>query len=533
MRVALSVLFVAATAVVAAAADTPKDAAKAPAKAEKVEKPPTPVSPATQAVLDRVAAGDKAALDELTKLAPTVVDELATFLQRTHAASVEDRRGVLASFEAEVPDKKGRFVAPQRKSVKEEKKADELDWLAELQKIEAKTPAVAETIVDVAVIRALAATKDIHAAQVIFNAAFGEETMIYRDEAGRYLRRMEPFCIPALMRESQSRSFDRKRYSNYQLERLDRQEPGKALGAAAGDENLAIAILEVWRATRHREAVHAVWAKVNADSPRIRAKARETWRAYIEGPPPPPAPMKKLQLPGGKLTKKEKPLWLTYRELADNELRKQSNELLGTDYLILDPTLDDSDEGRRPKTAPKIDLVAVTKELFDHYDKLRGEIETKEWAEADAKSKTGDLAGATALLDRLLAANPDHGNKAQMAQVYFAHAKELEAKSKWSEAAAAYSKAHGLAPAGPNAVQALAAHHYTLGKALEAQGKDGGPDYRKAFSLNPSYAPAKEAAVRTSGGSRPIWMLYAAACAAILGLGLFAAAMVRRGKTAR
>jgi tetratricopeptide (TPR) repeat protein len=115
-----------------------------------------------------------------------------------------------------------------------------------------------------------------------------------------------------------------------------------------------------------------------------------------------------------------------------------------------------------------------------------------------------------------------------MAQVYFAHAKELEAKQKWAEAAAAYSKAHGLATAGPNAIPALAAHHYTQGKALEALGKDGGPDFRKAVALRPDYAPAKEAAVRTSGGSRPLWMLYASVCAAILALGLFAAAMVRR-----
>jgi len=512
-------MFVAAAAVAAFAADATPKAPPAP---------PKPVSAATQAVLDRVAKGDKAAIDELNKLAPTVFAELGTFLQRAHAASIDDRRGVLASFEAAVPDKKGRFVAPQRKSAKEEKAADELDWLAELQKIQAQSPAVGETIADIAVVRALASTKDSAAAQILFDTAFWEETMIYRDEVGRNLRKMEPYCIPALMRESQNRNYDRKRYSNYQLERLDRQEPGKALGAAAGDENLAIAILDVWRATRHREAVHAVWGKVNADSARTRAKAREAWRAYVEGPAPPSAPMKKLQLPGGKLTKKEKPLWLTYRELADNELRKYSNELLGTDYPIVDPTLDDSDEGRRPKATAKIDLVAVTKELFDYYDKLRSDQEAKQWAEADAKSKAGDLAAATAALDRLLAANPDHGSKGQMAQVYLAYAKELEAKQKWPEAAAAYSKAHGLAPAGPNAVQALAAHHYTLGKALEAQGKDGGPDYRKAVALRPDYATAKAAAVRASGGSRPTWMLYGAVCAALLGLGLFAAAMVRR-----
>lgn len=513
----------AASAVVALAADPP------PRSSPAASSPPaTPVSPATQAVLDRIGKGDKAAIGELTKVAPTSVAELGTFLRRAHTASVDERRGVLASFEASVPDKKGRFVVPQRKTAKEEQALDDLDWLAQLQKIQAQSPAVTETMTDVAVIRALSTTQDINAAQILFDSAFWDETMIYRDEVGRYLRKMEPYCIPALMRESQSRNFDRKRYSNYQLERLDRQEPGKALGAATGDESLVMAILDVYRATKHREAVHAVWGKVNADSARVRAKAREAWSAYIEGPPPPPAPMKKLQLPGGKLTKKEKPLWLTYRELADNEVRKQSNDLLGTDYPIVDPTLDDSDEGKRPKTAPKIDLVSVTKELYAYFDKQRTDANAKQWAEAEAKAKAGDLAGATTLLDRLLAANPDHGSKAQMAQVYLAYGKELEAKQKWPEAAAAYSKAQGLAPTGPDAVQALAAHHYTQGKALEAAGKDGGPDYRKAVALRPDYATAKAAAVRVGGGSRPVWMLYAAACAAILGLGLLGAAMVRR-----
>jgi hypothetical protein len=67
-----------------------------------------------------------------------------------------------------------------------------------------------------------------------------------------------------------------------------------------------------------------------------------------------------------------------------------------------------------------------------------------------------------------------------------------------------------------------------LGKAAEAQGKDGGPYYRKAIALRPDYAPAKEAAVRTSGGSKPMWMLYAALIAVVGSLGLFGIAMLRR-----
>ncbi|HEY5950354.1 MAG TPA: hypothetical protein VIV40_32910 [Kofleriaceae bacterium] len=538
MRAALVLAMIAATST--AVADpkvkkpdaSAKDAKAADTKADTPPPPPPPPKPVdakVKAIEDRIAKGDKAAIKELDAIASTNVEDLGNFLSRPHTATVEERRAVLASINAQVPDEKGRFVAPQRKSAKEEKADDNLDWLAELQKLDPATPGLGEVVADVATLRAMSASKEIRAAYLMFDAAFGAETMIYRDEIGRYLRKMHPYSIPALMRESQRRDYDRKRYSNYQLERLDRQEPGKALAAAAGDENLLIAILNVWRETKHREAVHAVWSKVNADSARTREAARAAWHAYIDGKAPPPAPMKKLQLPGGKLTKKEKPLWLTYRELADNELRKYSNELLATDYPIVDPTLDDSDaELKHPKVIPKIDLQQVTKDLFAYYDKLRTDREAKEWGEADAKSKAGDLATATMLLDRLLAANPDHGSKAQMANVYFAYAKELEKKGKWGDASAAYSKAHGLAPQGPNAIDALAAHHYTLGKALEAQGKDGGPDFRKAVALRPNYASAKEAAVRASGGSKPVWMLYAAFLAVLASLGMFAVVMLRR-----
>ena len=97
--------------------------------------------------------------------------------------------------------------------------------------------------------------------------------MIYRDECGRYLRKMEARAIPVLTLESQGDG-DRRRYATYQLERLDRQEPSKALTAATADESLLIAILDAFRTTRHREAVYAVFSYIDQDSPRVRAAAR-------------------------------------------------------------------------------------------------------------------------------------------------------------------------------------------------------------------------------------------------------------------
>jgi len=288
----------------------------------------------------------------------------------------------------------------------------------------------------------------------------------------------------------------------------------------------------VFRTTHHREAVHAVWRRVDADSPRVRATARAAWMDYITGPPPPPAPVAKLSLPGGKKTKKAKPLWLTYRELADNELRKSANELLHEDYPLDDPTLDDTEHEARPV---KVDLEDLTRRLFAYYDGERAKQDAAQWTAAKQKSAAGDLAAATQAVDRMLATNPDrgnrgdHGERAEMARLYLTWGKQLESKHQWAEAAAAYSKAHGLDPGGASATDALAAHHFTLGKALEAQGKDGGPDYRRAVALKPDYAPARSAASEVaSSAGRPTWMLYAAAGVAAVAVLLFAAAMMRR-----
>jgi hypothetical protein len=470
------------------------------------------------------AAARAALITQLDELAPRAIDAIGAFLARPHAISNDDRRNVLKAIKATYPNKNGVFSTPPRQTGKEAKADDDLDWLGALAALDPATPGVGDVIADDVAIRALASTHDIHAAQLIFNAAFGADTMIYRDECGRYLRKMEPASVPALTQESQGEG-DRRRYATWQLERMDRQEPGKALAATTGDEALTVALLDAFRATHHREAVQAVWGKVNADSPRVRAAARAAWMAYVTGPPPPPAPKKKLTLPGGKLAKKETPLWLTYRELADVTLRAAAGELLHEDYPAPDP--------ENNKKGVSIDLEDVTKRIFAYYDAERVKRDSGEWAAAKAKADAGDLAAATTMLDRLLAGNADFGagpDRPAMAKVYFAWGKQLEGKAQWADASAAYSKAAGLDPTGPNATNALAAHHFTLGKALEAQGKDGGPSFRRAIALRPDYAPAKTAeklsASATAG--KPVWMLYAAGGAGVLAVLLLAVGLARR-----
>jgi hypothetical protein len=462
--------------------------------------------------IEAASAADRgAALAELAHVAPRAIDGIHRYLRRPHQATLEVRRAVLTQIKANVPDDKGKFADPGRLKLEQVREDDAFDWLAELAKLDPATPGLAETYTDIAAIRALADTREVRAGAAILDVCFAAETMIYRDECGRRLRAMAPHSIPSLTIASQSRDPAKRRYATYQLERLDRQDPAKALAAAAGDEDLRIAILDAFRTSRHREAVHAVLATINDEAPRVRAAARRAWLGYVTGRPPPPAPKKKLQLPGGKLAEEETPLWLTYRELADSDLRKLAAELFAEEY----------------RETEKIDLEAISKRIFSHYDQQRAERDRTLFADAKAKAAAGDLAAATVIFDQLLAQDPERGERPEMAAIYLAQARTLEKAEDWAAAASAYSKAHGLDPAAAGAKDALAAHHYTLGKALEKAGKDGSADFRRAVALKPDYAPAQEAAaaVETSGLR---WLLYAAALAALGAAVLFGVGMSRR-----
>jgi hypothetical protein len=477
----------------------------------------------------RLAAADEAAaLDLLRKVSTAAnaqdrltaaqqlsdlgeIDAIASFLLRTRSDAAPLRAAVLVSINAPVPDKSGRFSTPNRvQDAQVQAQEKELDWLAELARLDLSTPGLGEVMADVAALRALGRRREAKAAQAIFDAAFAPDTMIYRDECGRQLRAMHPFSIPTLTIESQGKA-DRRRYATYQLERMDRQEPGKALIAAANNEDLEIAILDAFRATRHREAVYAVLSKIDDDSPRVRAAARAAWMEYVTGRAPPPAPKKFLALPGGKLDNKESPLWLTYRELADHELRKKASELLGEEY---------------PERA-KINLEAVSKQLFAHHDGLRQEREQAQLLEAKQLAQRGDLAGATALIDQFLVLSDDRTAAADLAAIYLARGKQLEAEQNWQGASAVFSKAHALAT-GDASTKALAAAHMATGRALKAQGKDGALQFKLAADIDPSYLPAKQAIAEAQ--QRPQWMLIAGSILLALAAVAFVVGMKKRGQ---
>jgi len=460
------------------------------------------------------AANAATKLGELAAASADVITALEQHLARERSSTDDERRAALGQIGAEVPDEKGRFRIPGRGV---EAADPNLDWLTALVALPAGTPGLGDLVSDVAAIRALAASDRFAAGDVIFNYAFTAAGEAYRDECGRYLRKMAPTSLPGLIRGSRAKH-SKGRYARYQLERLDRQSPPKAL-LYAPDERTRVAILAAWNDVHHPDAVQTVLATVDDVNPAVRAAARKTWLGYVTGKAPPEAPKRKLVLPGGKLSDEEMPLYLNYRELATIELKRVYEEVLGK--------------------KPRGGLKQLSDELFSHYDGKRATELIARLDEARSLAEAGKLAEATAIFDTVLRDHPDHEDRAAMGELYFAYAESLAGEAKWIKASVAYAKAAELAPAGANAKAARAGRHYARAQVIAASGGDPSAEVEKALEILPDHPGASKLADRgapppTAGGAvteppvRPSWMLYLGVLTGLIAIALAVVAIRRR-----
>ena len=497
--------------------------------------PPTAQPLVQQLQAARSPADRKAAVEALVALDPQPVPELAAILLRTRTSSDADRRALLSAQKFDVPDEKGHFANPARQTEAQEKANDELSWLAPLYKQPA-SPALSDVLVDLAVIRALAASQTSAAAKAILDFAFTPDGIAYRDECGRFLRRMSPWSLPSLILAAKGWHVDasKRRYARYQLERLDREAPRKALNDATTDD-LKVEILNAFAQSKYREAVYAVLDTVDDPSPEVRKAARAAWMEYATGKPH-FVPKEKLKLPGGKLTDKPVPLWLDHRELADIAIRRRLEELTGKKPPPLPglarlgaALLTQYDERRKKRfdQSLKADLTKRTDELFAYYDAQRKQKLDQELDATLAAAKTGPLKDAAERLDSILVQAPDYARRGEMADVYLRYGKELAAAGKWHDAASEFGKANAVAPSGPLAEQAMSLHHEARGHALEQQGKSGADELAHAHEIKTTLGGSPRAA---DGGSRS-WMLGFGIAGGIAGMVLVALgfALRRRG----
>jgi hypothetical protein len=495
--------------------------AEKPDAAKPADTAPTPPPVDTTAVdaelaALRAAAPGQARLDAAARLLVedrTRAPALAAALARPRRSTDAERREILARFGAEVPTPDGRFVATRPERLKRgEKPPEPPDWLAALAAMPESTPAVLESLETVVLLRALAASKAFGAAETILDFAFSPDGLTFRDECGRQLRAMSPYSLPALVRGSQhKKEFGGSlgRYATYQLDRLDKNRPSYAL-AAAPDDEVEVEILNAIADVHHPDAVQAVLERCDAASPQVRRAAREAWAAYVSGPPPPPAPKAKRKLPGGKMSDEELPLYLTYRELARQELIRKMTEL-------------------GQETLKKESEEAISKRLFELFDQRRSATWDATLTEGKALAGEQKWAAAAARFDEILVHEPLYAHRADMAPTYLALGKELADKGEWKPAVIAYEKALSLDATGAAAEKARAEVHYARAQVLRGEGHAAEDELAQALAADPAHGGAKKLLVkekRAEVQGRSGWMLWAgitggALAAVLAGLGLW------------
>ena len=426
-------------------------------------------------------------------------------------------RSALVAIDADLPGKDGTF-----KLKRADKRGDddappvEADWLAALAALPVSDGAT-EAFEMTALIRAIAATHRHEAVRALLDWSFTDLGNLFRDEVGRQIRSMGSTALPGLARAARDRSSTKvallARYANYQLDRMDRQRPSRALGSV--DEQEQVELLRAYGDTRHPDAVVAVLGLVASPSSRVRRMARWATLRYVTGPAPKEAPKRQMKLPGGQLSDKAVPLYFTYREIADVELRKAL-------------------EARDGK-APDADLTPaqLARQLFTSIDEELAEGWRKQLADAQQKRSAGDLAGAIAGYDALLAQEPTFEARGEMAAGYFEYGQALSAKQDWHGAAQAFDKAYSVAPEGPTAKKAEAELAYARGMAARAAGKPGAgaDELARAFALDPGHPGARgvaKAEAQKEAAKDLRWLLALGLGAGIAGLGLLVAYLLRR-----
>ncbi len=406
------------------------------------------------------------------------------------------------------------------------------DFLADLPLADLRA-ARAEALMRVALLHALGnAGKqgEREAVLAVFQFAFVADGL-FRDECGRTLRGMGGNAVPTLIRIYNDRTranAKMRRYASYQLDRMDRLRPQKAI-AAAPDDVVRADILHAYGEVLALDAVEAVLAQVGSRSHRVRREARWAWLRYVDGPPPPPAPKRKRKLPGGKEEAEEKEDYLNYREMAGLALNQSYEQLFGH--------------------APNGTLTPrqVTDEIFAYYDRQREQefeqVFQSAQAHERAESSIAELTLAVNDFGWILANQPDHPRRAEMAAAFaklgeaLAYMAEKQGdSSNLARALGLLRQALILRPDIANFVQICERIHRLDGAQARQRGGDGSADFASAeecLQKNPSVQRLAADVYGKLPQRFGHWRLLSALCI-LFGLSVGALALVlARRKSAR
>lgn len=535
---------------------------------------PPPRADELDALYQRLTGPSKedrlAAATALTKLPPTGLALYAERLRRARTVPADTFRKLILEIWAQVPDpnyaktgnlwtmkpeppwkpqpvKKGE-PRPRRPPPHDPEKAEWISALNDLvldenpvlKDLPERVEARAQAMEAVALLRAIAAAGHAgnpDAVEPLFDFAFDLEG-VFRDECGRAIRSMEAQAIPGLIRRNRMQPskelkglplYRMKRYASYQLDRMDRAQPRKAI-TTAPDDRIRALIIHAYGEARALDAVDAILEQIDAASPRVRAEARWAWLRYVTGPPPPEPPKRKRKLPGGHTESEEKEDYLNYRQMAVLALNRALKDIAGGAPCRSCARLEADGT-----PSAKADAKKMTDEVFAFHDARRAREFEAQWSAAKKKVAAGDLPGAIKEFSYILAHDPGYAGRAEMAPLFYEYGERLFADEQ-PEAGAILRQALALDPASPRAQAAEARVLYLDGMARLDAGLPDPEAFRRAAALDPAFedAHAMAARFRTDGGRKEwvarssLWAMGLSGAMGLVALLLFVRALRRR-----
>lgn len=403
--------------------------------------------PATFAALLDAAA--TAPIDELPAIAEALTHTPASLWPELEARLLADRKGRKADYKAllagiggDVPNRYGHFELAWKRAHGFTVKLSE-DWYGDLLAMSSGRVGKAlrsihrDCVVTASLLRAAAAigrepARTDAVVEALLAAAYVHEGT-FRDEVGRAIRLLGEPAIPGLLRRSllpavpvdekeaaevkASEAYRKAEYARVQLDRMDRLHPLKAIAAVRDDPRLLAELLAAYAVVRPEEAAGPLLEHVDAAIPRVRAAAREAFLAYVRGPAP-RAERKTLRLLGGHTT--EAPARLTHRDFARLAIREritaEAPDLLEPECK---PITQDGQRDRECEAQPERLAVA-------YLARIEAARRTREQAQVDNALAQPERATTVAMLDALLADNPELEMRAQLVPSYEAAADEAE-----------------------------------------------------------------------------------------------------------
>lgn len=372
---------------------------------------------------------------------PPLWPRVRALLLAPKTARKTDYKALLAVIGGDVPNRYGHFELAWKKAHGHHNVRLSEDWFADLLALPSRQvskvlrPIYRDCVVQVALLRAAASIaadpeRTDEVVDALLAAAY-EHDSTFRDEVGRAIRRIGDPAIPGLLRRSlrpklppdegeaqvvrDSIPYKTAEYASYQVDRMDRAHPRKALAAVGDDPRRLADLIAAYGVARPGDAAGPLLDHVDAPLPRVREAARDAFLNYVTGPAP-RAERKLLRFVGGATG--ESPAQLTYRDLARIAIMSR--------IATAHPDLAEPD----CRSAPKDSLFEgvcerqperLARAYFARLDERRRDRERAEIAAALAEP---DRDVAIATLDRLLADDPDLSARVELVPPYEEAAEE-------------------------------------------------------------------------------------------------------------